>query len=93
MMNPQPNFHGNQGQQPNRESHKPKRDQGHIQTGNIPVYSYLVNRGYQPIEGRHSPVSTSTGASNLSSDRNVLGEESDYSANIGAGVEVLRRKN
>ena len=94
MVNPQPGYHGNTGHPAHREqSHRPKRDQSHVNTGQIPVYSYLVNRGYQPLDGRYSPVSTSTGASNLSGDRNMPGEESDYSANIGAGVEVLRRKN
>ncbi|WAR25785.1 hypothetical protein MAR_011489 [Mya arenaria] len=60
--------------------------------GQIPVYSYLVNRGYQPMEGRHSPMSNSTGASNLSGDRNITSEDSDYAANLGSGVELLRRK-
>ena len=63
------------------------------QPNNPPVYSYLVNRGYQPLDGRHSPISTATGGSNISGDRNIqVVEDSDFSANLGSGVELLKRK-
>lgn len=75
------------------QSHKSNRDHnGQVQPSNPPVYSYLVNRGYKPVDGRYSPVSTSTGASNLSGDRNLLNEDSDFSANLGSGVELMKRK-
>lgn len=75
------------------QSHKSNRDhQGQVQPSNPPVYSYLVNRGYKPVDGRYSPVSTSTGASNLSGDRHLLNEDSDFSANLGSGVELMKRK-
>lgn len=84
----QPQSHRNRDQ-----THKSNRDQkGQMPPGNPPVYSYLVNRGYKPIDGRYSPVSTSTGASNLSGDRNLLNEDSDFSANLGSGVELMKRK-
>ncbi|KAL4226263.1 hypothetical protein ACF0H5_014247 [Mactra antiquata] len=74
-------------------SHKSNNGKGTMPAGNPPVYSYLVNRGYQPLDGRYSPVSTSTGASNLSGDRNLVHEDSDFSANLGSGVELMKRKN
>ncbi|KAK3585830.1 hypothetical protein CHS0354_038355 [Potamilus streckersoni] len=57
----------------------------------LPVYSYLVNRGYTPLDGRHSPVSTSTAASNLSGDKLNLTDDTDFTANLGSGVELMRR--
>lgn len=80
-------LHHNHGSRP-RNNGKPD-NQG---SQKIPVYSYLVNRGYQPLDGRHSPVSTSTGGSNLSGDRNLQHEDSDFSANLGSGVELMKRK-
>ncbi|XP_060586190.1 uncharacterized protein LOC132741936 isoform X2 [Ruditapes philippinarum] len=75
-------------------SHKSNREpKGQLNPNDPPVYSYLVNRGYRPVDGRYSPVSTSTGASNLSGDRNLLNEDSDFSANLGSGVELMKRKN
>ena len=71
-----------------KHDNKPSMPQ---QPSNPPVYSYLVNRGYQPLDGRHSPVSTSTGGSHLSGDRNLQAEESDFSANLDSGVELLKR--
>lgn len=82
---PPQNRQPGQGHRPNNKpsmSHQPN---------NPPIYSYLVNRGYQPIEGRQSPVSTSTGGTNLSGDRNMLVEDSDFSANLDSGVELLKR--
>lgn len=92
-----------QTQQPMSQTHQPHQGHHHSHkphnTGkqanppaNIPVYSYLVNRGYQPLDGRYSPVSTSTGGSNLSGDRNLHHEDSDFSANLGSGVELMKRK-
>jgi len=69
-----------------------KPNMGPKNAGQPPVYSYLVNRGYQPMDGRHSPLSSSTGASHHSGDRKIQNDDSDYSANIGSGVELLKRK-
>ncbi|XP_045164392.1 uncharacterized protein LOC123528612 isoform X2 [Mercenaria mercenaria] len=77
----------------NRDRKSNRDPKGQVPPSNPPVYSYLVNRGYKPIDGRYSPVSTSTGASNLSGDRNLLNEDSDFSANLGSGVELMKRKN
>ena len=80
-----------QPQQPHqsRRHGKPSLSQ---QPNNPPIYSYLVNRGYQPLDGRQSPVSTATGGSNISGDRNLQVEDSDFSANLDSGVELLKRK-
>lgn len=52
-----------------------------------PIYSYLVRRGYNPVDGRQSPVS-----SNNSLENRLGGfEESDASANLDSGVEIMRR--
>jgi hypothetical protein len=68
--------------------------QGQSNPNNIPVYSYLVNRGYKPVDGRYSPISNSTGASNLSGDRrDTSNDDLDVSANLASGVELMKRKN
>ena len=88
---------GQYPQQPpaQRQPHPSKRrDKQPVsqQPNNPPIYSYLVNRGYHPVDGRHSPVSTSTGGTNLSGDKNMLIEDSDFSANLDSGVEFMKRK-
>ncbi|XP_050412951.2 uncharacterized protein LOC126827537 [Patella vulgata] len=54
-----------------------------------PIYSYLVQRGYTPLDGRHSPASMSSAASHNSGKR-LLKEDSD-SGNLESGVEFMRR--
>ncbi|KAL3852713.1 hypothetical protein ACJMK2_016331 [Sinanodonta woodiana] len=62
-----------------------------VKPTDLPIYSYLVNRGYTPLDGRHSPASTSTAASNLSGDKLNFTDDTDFTANLGSGVELMRR--
>ena len=95
MSQPSPGQYPQQGpaqRQPNPNKRRDNKQPLSQQPNNPPIYSYLVNRGYHPVEGRQSPVSTSTGATNLSGDRNMLIEDSDFSANLDSGVEFMKRK-
>ncbi|KAL5014223.1 hypothetical protein ScPMuIL_008493 [Solemya velum] len=60
-----------------------------MNTNNQPMYSYIVQRGYMPQGGRHSPQSSSV-ASNLT-DRRIQTDESDFGVNLDSGVELMKR--
>ncbi|XP_067684672.1 uncharacterized protein [Haliotis asinina] len=63
-----------------------------VKPSDPPIYSYLVQRGYQPVDGRDSPVSVSTNASACSDTHLIQPEDSDMSAhNLASGVEFMRR--
>lgn len=72
---------------PPQESHLPPRPL--VMNQNNPMYSYIVQRGYTPHDGRHSPLSSSN-ASNLS-DHRIQTDESDFGVNLDSGVELMKR--
>ncbi|GAB1598735.1 uncharacterized protein LOC115211971 [Argonauta hians] len=58
----------------------------------IPVYSYLVNRGYKMDDrDKNGSGSSATGTSHHSDMRMVHTDDSDFSANLDSGVELMRR--
>ncbi|CAI9723187.1 Hypothetical predicted protein [Octopus vulgaris] len=58
----------------------------------IPVYSYLVNRGYKiPESDKNASGSSATGTSHHSDLRMVQTDDSDFSANLDSGVELMKR--
>ncbi|XP_052823891.1 uncharacterized protein LOC106871060 isoform X2 [Octopus bimaculoides] len=58
----------------------------------IPIYSYLVNRGYKiPESDKNASGSSGTGTSHHSDLRMVQTDDSDFSANLDSGVELMRR--
>ncbi|XP_046369554.2 uncharacterized protein LOC124144267 [Haliotis rufescens] len=82
---PPPRYPGDGGQQ---QPQKPFE----VKPSDPPIYSYLVQRGYHPVDGRDSPVSVSTNASGHSDTRLIQPDDSDMSShNLAAGVEFMRR--
>ena len=60
-----------------------------INTGNQPMYSYLVQRGYKPVDtDHHSQVSSAT---NRSHGSDLRMEDSDQGHNLGSGVDFMKR--
>lgn len=58
----------------------------------IPVYSYLVNRGYKiPESEKNASGSSATEISHHSDLRMIQTDDSDFSANLDSGVELMKR--
>ncbi|ESP01139.1 hypothetical protein LOTGIDRAFT_238344 [Lottia gigantea] len=56
-----------------------------------PVYSYLVQRGYTPLDGRQSPASSQQSVGSHHSGARLLKDEPADSGQISSGVEFMRR--
>ena len=73
--------------QPQHTTQAPR--QPDINTGNQPMYSYLVQRGYKPVDtDHHSQVSSAT---NRSHGSDLRLEDSDQGHNLGSGVDFMKR--
>ena len=67
----------------------PDSRQTDINVDNPPVFSYLVQRGYKPVDvDHHSQVSSATNHSHRSDLRM---EDSDQGHNLGSGVDFMKR--
>lgn len=81
----QPQFHplvAGSGFPPPRYPGETQPQKPSVRPTDPPVYSYLVQRGYTPLDGRHSPAS-SANTSQVSDDRD--------SSQLHSGVEYMRR--